>query len=446
MTIVPADGLTRYAAATAGSRALFERARRVLPGGVSYAIRDVSPHPFYVDRAEGCRLTDVDGNVYTDYWSGHGALLLGHAPSAVADAVARQLRRGTHYGFAHELEVTLAERVTAAIPGAEMLRYTNSGTEAAMYAIGLARAYTGRVGVGKVEGGWHGGYDVLRPAARVPFGETDAGLDPAALAATVTFPYNDLDRARAALSSGDLACVIVEPMLGAAGFIPAEPGYLAGLARACREHGTLLICDEVITGFRFGPGAAQARHGVTADLTVLGKIIGGGFPIGALCGRRDVFERLDHRRFPAARDRAFQGGTFAGNPISLAAGLATLEALQDGTVYRHLDRIGERARTGLARAFERAGIDASITGLHSTACVHFRRPAPRNAHDASDTDAVRSRSYHEWMLAARIAYVSPAVPHLFLNAAHTELDIDELIAATEEFAASCAADTSQRRP
>lgn len=210
-----------------------------------------------------------------------------------------------------KLEVTLAERLTTAIPGAEMVRYTNSGTEAAMYAIGLARAYTGRSRVGKVEGGWHGGYDALRPAVRPPFDEVDAGLDPAALAETVSFPYNDLDRARAALSRRDLACVIVEPMLGAARFTPAEPGYLAGLARVCREHGALFICDEVITGFRFGPGAAQARHGVTADITMLGKIIGGGFPIGALCGRRDVFERFDHRRFPAARARAFHGGTFA---------------------------------------------------------------------------------------------------------------------------------------
>ena len=433
MTTISGSVLARYAATTSRSRTLFERAGRVLPAGVSYAIRDVSPHPFYVDRASGCRVSDVDGNVYTDYWSGHGALLLGHAPACVVQAVKRQLERGTHYGFAHELEIELAELVTGAIPGAEMIRYTNSGTEAAMYAIGLARAYTGRSRIGKVEGGWHGGFDALRIAVKTPFEEREAGLDRAAADSTVAFPYNDLTRAEEAIARGDLACVIVEPMLGAAGFIPAEPGYLDGLARLCREHGTLLVCDEVITGFRYRFGAVQELHGVKADITVLGKIIGGGFPIGALCGRREVFERLDHHRFPSTRDRAFQGGTFAGNPISLAAGLATLRQLQDDEAYRHLERIGEQASAGLARAFKAAGIQASVTGLKSTVCVHFRREPPRNAREASEGDAALARRYYEWMLAARIAYLTPAVPHLFLNAAHSERDIEDLIAATADF-------------
>ena len=434
MKTLSSEPLAHYAATTPRSRALFERAARVLPAGVSYAIRDVAPHPFYVDRAAGCRLTDVDGNVYTDYWSGHGALLLGHVPACVAEAVTRQLERGTHYGFAHELEIELAEIIARAIPGVEMVRYTNSGTEAAMYAISLARAYTGRSRIGKVEGGWHGGSDTLRRAVHVPFDEPEAGLDSAAAGTTVAFPFNDLARARHAIARGDLACVIVEPMLGAAGFIPAEPGYLDGLARACREHGTLLICDEVITGFRYHFGAVQEHHGVRADITVLGKIIGGGFPIGALCGSREVFDRLDHHRFPSPRDRAFHGGTFAGNPISVAAGIATLKALEDGTAYRHLERIGDLARVGLDRAFCEAGIDASVTGITSTVCVHFRRDAPRNAREASEGDVALGRRYYEWMLAARIAYLTPTVAHMFLNAAHTEADIADLVNTTAAFA------------
>lgn len=433
------DTLAHYAATTPRSRALFERAARVLPGGVSYVIRDVSPHPFYIDRAAGCRLADVDGNVYTDYWSGHGALLLGHAPACVAEAVTRQLERGTHYGFAHELEIELAEAIARAIPGVEMVRYTNSGTEAAMYAIGLARAYTGRRRIAKVEGGWHGGYDMLRRAVRVPFEEPEAGLDSATAGSTVAFPFNDLARAREAIARGDLACVIVEPMLGAAGFIPAEPGYLEGLVRACHEYGTLLICDEVITGFRYHFGAMQEWHGVKSDITVLGKIIGGGFPIGAICGPRDIFDRLNHHRFPSPRDRAFHGGTFAGNPISVAAGLATLRALADGTTYRHLGRLGDLARAGLERAFSDAGIDACVTGIKSTVCVHFRRSTPRNAREASAGNDALGRRYYDWMLAQRIAYLTPAVAHMFLNASHTEENIAELVSATAAFArAQCA--------
>jgi glutamate-1-semialdehyde 2,1-aminomutase len=352
----------------------------------------------------------------------------------VVAAVTRQLEGGTHYGFVHELEIELAEMILRAIPGADMVRYTNSGTEAAMYAIGLARAFTGRSRIGKIEGGWHGGYDALRAAVRVPFDERDAGLDRAAADSVVALPFNDLTRARDAISSGDLACVIVEPMLGAGGFLPAQPGYLAGLKRLCHEHGTLLICDEVITGFRYRMGTLQELHGVSADITLLGKVIGGGFPIGALCGPREIFQRFDHRRFPSTRERAFQGGTFAANPISLAAGIATLTALQDGDTYRHLERLAATARPGLERAFAAAGVEALVTGVQSTLCVHFRREEPTNARDAADANSEMARRYYDWMLASRIAYLTPTVAHFFLNAAHTEQDIEELLVTTADFA------------
>jgi len=418
---------------TDSSRALFERALRVLPAGVSYAIRDIAPYPFYVARASGCRLTDVDGNLYTDYWSGHGALVLGHAPSSVVAAVSRQIEKGSHYGFSHALEVELAELVTAMVPGAELVRYTNSGTEANMYAVGLARAYTGRTRIAKMEGGWHGGYDPLRKAVHAPFDELEAGIDPAAVANTVVLPFNDLEAASAAIREGTLACVVVEPVLGAAGIIPSDCGYLAGLKALCDRHGTLLIFDEVITGFRLARGGAQELYGVTPDITILGKIVGGGFPVGALCGRREVLERLDHRRFPDRRAQAFHGGTFAANPVTMAAGIATLMALEDGSIHRRLDRLGELARTGIARIFESSGLDVAVTGIGSIFGIHFRRGAPRNAREASEADASLARGYHQAMLARGIAYLTPAVPHLFLNAAHTEEDLADFLAATEAF-------------
>ncbi len=420
-----------------GSRAWFERAGHVLPGGVSYAIRDLAPHPFYVTRAAGSRLYDVDGREYTDYWCGHGAVILGHAPKAGVDAACHQVALGSHYGFAHPIEVELAEMVVRAVPGADMVRYTNSGTEANMYAINLARAYTGRPRIAKIEGGWHGGVECLQKAVKAPFEIADsAGLNPQATADTVVRPFNDLEAAGRALARGDLASLVVEPMMGAAGCIPAERDYLVGLRELTARHGTLLVFDEVITGFRLALGGAQQVFGVVPDITILGKILGGGFPIGALCGRRDVFERMDHRRFAGKDERVFQGGTFSANPVTTAAGLETLKALQDGEVYRKLDRLGARRRAGLADTFRAHGIAAAVTGIGSAIGIHFRDGAPRNAREAAEDDVAMSHAYFDHMRARSIAYLSPGLPHMFLTAAHTDADIDAFVAATEEFAAT----------
>jgi glutamate-1-semialdehyde 2,1-aminomutase len=426
-----------YVLHTPGSRAWFERASRVLPGGVSYAIRDLSPYPFYVARASGANVYDVDGNEYTDYWCGHGALVLGHAPRAVVEAACRQIALGSHFGFAHPLEVELAEMVARMLPGAEMMRYTNSGTEANMYALHVARAYTGRTRIAKIEGGWHGGVESLQKAVKVPFDvEDSAGLNPHATADTLPLPFNDLEAARHALAREDLACLLVEPMMGAAGCIAADRDYLVGLRELTARHGTLLVFDEVITGFRVAPGGAQQYYGVTPDITVLGKILGGGFPVGALCGRREVFERLDHRRFAGKHERVFQGGTFSANPVSLAAGIETLRALEDGTVCRRLDGLATRLRAGLARAFAARGIPAAATGLGSAIGVHFRPSAPRNAREAAEDDVATAKAYFDHMRGCGIAYLSPGMPHMFISAAHTEADIDRFVACTQEFAAS----------
>jgi glutamate-1-semialdehyde 2,1-aminomutase len=279
---------------TPRSKELYERACKVLPGGVSYGIRALPPYPFFVQRAQGVKLKDVDGNDYTDYWVGHGALILGHSPKKVIDAVKKQLQYGTHIGFSHLLETELAERIVRNVPSAEMIRYCASVTEANLYGTRLARGYTGRMKMLKIEGGWHGGYDSLHKAVSYPYNKSEsAGLNPKTTEDTDAIPFNDLEAARKHLVTENYACIILEPVMGAAGFLAPEPGYLQGLREVCDKSNTLLIFDEVVTGFRLAPGGAQELYGVKPDLTILGKIIGGGFPIGAFCGSEEIMERID---------------------------------------------------------------------------------------------------------------------------------------------------------
>jgi glutamate-1-semialdehyde 2,1-aminomutase len=425
--------LKGYEEKTKRSKGLYARAGKVLPAGVSYAIRDITPHPFYIAEAKGAKLTDVDGNLYTDYWMGHGALILGHAPEKVVAAVSEQIHKGTHFGFAHELEVELAERIVDMIPNAEMLRYTSSGTEANMYASRLARAYTGRDRMVKIEGGWHGGYDSLHTAVHHYDGPESAGLNPKTYEDTGAVPFNDLEAAREALKGEDVACLVVEPMMGAAGFLTPEPGYLKGLREICDATGTLLVFDEVITGFRLSPGGAQPLYGVDADVTIIGKIMGGGFPIGAFCGRRDIFDRLDHRKFPDSQERSFHGGTFTGNPISMVAGVATLDILKDGKVHRKIDNLGRTVSRGLEDIIERSSVDAAMTGVGSAFAVHFQKEKPRNAREMAENDTEIAKAYWVHMLTRGIIYVSPALPHSFIGEPHTQEDVDEYLAASEEF-------------
>lgn len=423
-----------YEGRTFRSRELYERASRVLPAGVSYAIRDMKPYPFFVEKAEGCEITDVDGNVYTDYWTGHGALILGHSPKAVMGAVAKQLEQGTHFGFSHCLEVELAERVVDMVPSAEMVRYTNSGTEANMYACRLARAYTRRMKVAKMEGGWHGGYDDLHVAVHAPFDVPEsAGLNPKSVDDTIVIPFNDLEAAEDAARDRELASITVEPLMGAAGFIAPEPGYLEGLREICDETGTLLIFDEVITGFRLAPGGGQEYYGVEPDVTVIGKVMGGGFPIGAFCGREDIFELIDHRKHERMDERAFHGGTFTGNPVSMVAGIRTLDVLKRGDIYRHVDGLGEKVRTGLEDIIARSKTEASLTGVGSAFAIHFQRDTPRSARDVMGNDQEAAKAYHRHMLSRGIVYMSASLPHCFVAEPHTEVDVEEYLVASEEF-------------
>src|SRR6266849_1162983 len=340
------------------SKSLFEAASRLIPGGVNSpvrAFRGVGGEPFFVARAEGARLWDVDGRAYIDYVGSWGPLILGHAAAPVVEAVAAAAARGTSYGAPTAGEVELAEAITHAYPSIEMMRLVSSGTEAAMSAIRVARGATGRDVLVKFEGGYHGHADSLLVKAGsggATFGIPDSRGVPAALAAlTVTVPFNDVDAVRAVFDArpSEIAAVIVEPIAGNMGVIPPAPGFLEGLRELTTRHGAVLIFDEVITGFRVARGGAQALYGIGPDLTCLGKIIGGGLPVGAYGGRADLMAHV------APLGGVYQAGTLSGNPLAVAAGLATLRALEDPAVYDRLERLGALFARGISEAAAKAG-------------------------------------------------------------------------------------------
>ncbi len=428
------DTFEDYVSKTPISKLLYERAKKVLPAGVSYAIRHFEPYPFYTAKAKGCRLYDVDGNEYIDFWLGHTALILGHSPPAVVKAVKRQLEKGTHYGTAHELEIALAEQVAKMIPTAEMIRFTNSGTEANMYAVRLARAYTGRRKIAKFEGGWHGGYDALHKAVKPPFELPEsAGLTPGALEDTLVLPFNDLEGVRKRLKGieKEVAAIIIEPVLGAGGAIPAEKEFLKGLRELCDQHGILLIVDEVITGFRLAPGGVQQFFGVKPDITVLGKILGGGFPVGAFCGPAEIMERIDHTRYQRP-NHSFHGGTFTANPVTMTAGLTTLKLLEDGELINRLNRLGDKIRQQIRDIFEAKGVDVQVTGAGSLFSVYFTREEVKDTNAAFRSDKKKLMEYHSRLLVNGIFFLPGH--YGALCTAHRRAEIEKLFLETEDFA------------
>lgn len=421
----------KYVAKTQKSKALYEWARNFLPAGVSYGIRYFEPYPFYTVKAEGSKLYDVDGNEYVDYWMGHGTHILGHSPPEVVETVKGQIENGTHFGTVHELEVKLAEQICKMVPTAEMTRFTNSGTEANMYAVRLARAHTGKSKILKFEGGWHGGYDALHKGVKYPFEIPEsAGLTEGVLQDTLLAPFNDLEGVREKLGDESVAAVIVEPVLGSGGCVPAEKEFLKGLREICDEKGTLLIFDEVITGFRLAPGGGQQYYSVMPDITTLGKILGGGFPVGAFCGRREIMERLDTITYQRP-NYSFHGGTFCANPITMAAGLAVLKLLEDGSIIEKLNGIGEKVREELKESFELKGVDVQVTGAGSLFNVHFTKKEVRNAQDAFEADREKLAEYHLNLIAEGIFFL----PTHFgaISNAHNNDDIEKLLSKTEGY-------------
>jgi len=421
-----------YVSKTLKSKKLYERAQKVLPAGVSYAIRYFEPYPFYTIQAKGCKLYDVDGNEYIDFWLGHTALILGHSPPAVMNAVKKQIDIGTHFGTSHELEIKLAEQVAKMVPSAEMTRFTNSGTEANMYATRLARAYTGKSKILKFEGGWHGGYDALHVGVKPPFDVPEsAGLTNGAVQHTVLAPFNDLEKARERMKNNDVAAVIIEPVLGSGGGIPAEKQFLKGLRELCNEHDALLIFDEVITGFRLAPGGAQQYYNVKADLTVFGKILGGGFPVGAFSGRKEIMERLNPLIYPRPK-YSFHGGTFTANPITMAAGLATLKILEDGRSIAEINKAGDKIRKEIANIFEPNNINAQVTGAGSLFGVHFTNKPVRNVSDAYNADRKKLVDYHLHLIAKGVFFLPTHMGAL--STKHRNVELEKLLSETEDYA------------
>ena len=421
----------QYTAKTAKCEALYKRALKVLPAGVSYGIRYFEPHPFYTTRAKGSKLYDVDGNEYVDFWIGHTALILGHSPPEVIEAVQNQLENGTHYGTSHKLEIELAEQVVKMVPSAEMVRFTNSGTEANMYAIRLARAYTGRSKIAKFEGGWHGGYDALHVGVKSPFNIPEsAGLTAGILQDTIVLPFNDLAGVKEKLKNETVASITIEPVLGSGGGIPADKTFLEGLRKYCNDKGILLIFDEVITGFRLAPGGGQQYYDVTPDITVLGKILGGGFPIGALCGRKEIMKKIDSRIYQRP-NCSFHGGTFTANPITMTAGLTTLKILESGQIIGRLNMLGDKIRKRLKGIFEENHVDVQITGASSLFNVHFTKDEVKDANSASKADKEMLIDYHMNMIIKGLFFL----PGHFgaLSAAHSEEDIEKLFVETEKY-------------
>ncbi len=420
---------------TKKSQAAFSAALKVLAGGVDSPVRAfgaVGGVPRFISKAKGAILTDLDGNDYIDYVCSWGPLILGHADERVAAAASKVLGRGWSYGAPTEAETRLAERIVGDYPSIERLRFVSSGTEATMSAIRLARGFTGRDVLVKCEGCYHGHVDALLVKAGsglATFGTpSSAGVPAAMTASTLVVPYNDIEAARQVFASHGprIAAFLVEPVAGNMGCVPPVDGYLAGLRSLCDEAGALLIFDEVITGYRVSVGGAQERFGIRPDLTCLGKIIGGGMPVGAYGGRADIMEKLS----PVGP--VYQAGTLSGNPLAMAAGLATLEALHEPGAYEKMDTLAARLADGLTSAAAAAGVEVYATRVAGMATVFFQAGPVTDYTSAGRSDTKVYGAFFHAMLEQGVYLPPSQFETFFVSTAHTEELIDRTIGAAAE--------------
>jgi glutamate-1-semialdehyde 2,1-aminomutase len=412
------------------SAKLFAQASRIIPGGVNSPVRAwkaVGGDPLFIRRGRGAEVIDADGNAYVDFVGSWGPLILGHAYPAVVRAIAERARDGTSFGAPTAAEVELARLLTEALPSVEQVRLVSSGTEATMSALRVARAATGRDGILKFAGCYHGHADALLVRAgsgALTLGVPDSPGVPAPLAAlTLVAAYNDVDGVRTVLRQrgSELAAVIVEPVAGNMGVVPPAPGFLEMLRDETAAAGTLLVFDEVITGFRVGWGGAQGRYGITPDLTCVGKIVGGGMPLAAFGGRRDLMERL------APVGPVYQAGTLSGNPVSVAAGLATLGALRDmPDAYGRLERLGGLAAETLSDAARRAGVPACVNRVGSMLTFFLGVDEVPDFAAAQRADTARFARFFHAMLAEGIYLAPSQFEAVFVSLAHTEAHVDRL--------------------
>jgi glutamate-1-semialdehyde 2,1-aminomutase len=413
----------------------FSQAAQYMPGGVNSPVRafgGVDRGPLFIAKSKGSKIFDIDGNEYIDYVGSWGPMILGHAHPAVLAAIHKAADRGASFGAPTLAETELAARLVGAFRSIEKLRLLCSGTEAVMTAIRLARAYTGRDKIVKMAGCYHGHSDSLLVVAGSGLAErgttASPGVPEALAHLTVVVPYNSIEAISQAFEkhAGQIAAVLVEPVAANMGVVPPDPGYLQALRRLCDEHGTLLIFDEVITGFRVAFGGAQERYGVTADLTCLGKIVGGGLPLAVCGGRADIMDLL------APLGRVYQAGTLSGNPIATAAAIVTLDILAEGRVYRELESAAADLEVELAQAAADAGVPVTINRVGSLMSCFFTDKPVRDFEDVRATDIAAFKRFFAEMLRRGIYLAPSAYEAMFLSIAHTKQDIEKTREAARE--------------
>ena len=417
------------------SQKLFEEAKKHLPGGVNSpvrAFRSVGGDPLFITKARGSKIYDVDGKAYIDYVLSWGPMILGHAHPAVTAALKKAVANGTSFGAPTEREVTLAKMVKKAFPSIQMLRMVSSGTEATMSAIRVARGHTGRDKILKFDGGYHGhGNSLLVKAGSgvATFGLPDSPGVPADLAKhTLTVAFNDIEAVNEVVSQQgeEIACIIVEPVAGNMGCVPPEPGFLAGLRSVCDQYGIVLIFDEVMTGFHVSFGGAQQLYGITPDLSCFGKVIGGGLPVAAYGGKKEIMSQI------APQGSIYQAGTLSGNPIAMAAGIATLKELEKPGVYEALNEKSKRLITGLGNAAQKAGIAARVGHVGSMLGMFFTDRNIANFDDAKTCNLELFSNFYQGMRQHGI-YIAPSqFEVLFLSTAHDDEHVDATIHAAEQ--------------
>ncbi len=417
------------------STTAFEQARRVVPGGVNSPVRAFSTvglTPIFAAQAQGAYLYDLDGNKYIDYIGSWGPLIAGHAHPQVVEAIKEAASCGTSFGLSTKIEVKMAEYICRSMPSIEMVRMVNSGTEASMSALRLARGYTKRPKIVKFQGGYHGHADALliKPGSgTATLGLPDSPGVPEHVAAhTLTAPYNSLDSVRYLFEQygEQIAAVIVEPVAGNMGVIPPAPGFLQGLRQVTEQYGSLLILDEVMTGFRVGPGGAQGLYGIVPDLTCLGKIIGGGLPVGAYGGRREIMEQI------APVGSIYQAGTLSGNPLAMAAGYTTLRLLEEPGLYEELERKSARLAEGFGENAKRAGIPLQINRVGSMFSAFFSEQEVVDYDTAKGSSMELFKAYYPVMLELGILAAPTPYEVSFISAAHSDEDIARTISAHDE--------------
>ncbi len=413
----------------------FQQSQKYIPGGVNSPVRafkSVGHNPVFIERAAGSKIYDVDGNEYIDYVGSWGPMILGHQHPDVTAALKSYLDKGTSYGAPTELETEMAKTVIDALPAMEMVRMVNSGTEATMSALRLARGYTGRNKIIKFEGCYHGHADSL--LIKAGSGALTLGIPtspgvPANIAGdTITAPFNDLETLRKIfeLEGSDIAAVIVEPVPGNMGVVPPLPGYLEGLREITRKHGALLICDEVMTGFRVAYGGAQVRFNIEPDLTCLGKIIGGGLPVGAYGGKKEIMAKI------APSGPVYQAGTLSGNPLAMTAGLTTLRLLKNPGVYKELEAKSARLAQGLAESADKAGVKVSFNRVGSMLCTFFTEERVTDYTSACSSDTAKFGVFFRSMLDQGIYLAPSQFEAAFVSEAHTMEDIEATVGAALE--------------